>query len=319
MPHYRQMSALYIKPPSPKEKEKNETKASVFPKILFPELNLANLFLPHTDMDKCCLSLNLMSRQMHLNLNKLRADYMRMRTLENEIELLEAEKKTYTAQIAELIKQSDKKKKKDILESSAVKKLIQAGNEIKSREAKIAEDLIPLAEIVNVASLRLPNSLHASTLFLDTISENVASEECFRHVLFDMSTSALQPLKAKMRRDFDHGFDWRALLDDAVIVDGQRVPAKYSRQTAKATVDNSTWSMVKESSIESIQNNRYLVGTYAKLEQAIVDYVNAKIGRLNDSSENMPNFEHIKSVSMFKSALVEGNLCFSSKITNKAV
>lgn len=308
------MSSLYIKPPMPSssnDKSQQKLVESVFPKVLSPELNLPALFVPHDDMDKTSMSLNLTARHMHINLNKMRKDYARMRALEVEIERLEAEKTTYTTQISSLMKQAGSKNKKAALESSAVQELIRAGNEIKSRESKIYEELIPLAEVVNVASLRLPNSLHYATLLLDTISSASVNEDRFRHVLFDVNTQHLDVLKSKMRREFDHGFDWRRLLDDSIEIDGVRHTAKYAPKTTTTTTTSATkWSFVKESSIESIQNNRYLVGTYAKLEQSLVDFVNDKIERLNDSStaaaRSMPNFEHVKGVSMFKSAVIEG-------------
>lgn len=310
------MSSLYIKPPMPSSSsDKSQQKVeSVFPKVLSPELNLSALFVPHDDMDKTSMSLNLTARHMHINLNKMRKDYARMRALETEIERLEVEKTKYTTQISNLMKQGGGgKNKKAVLESNAVQELIRAGNEIKSRESKIYEELIPLAEVVNVASLRLPNSLHYATLLLDTISSASVNEDRFRHVLFDVNTHHLDSLKSKMRREFDHGFDWRRLLDDSIEIDGVRHTAKYAPTTSATK-----WSFVKESSIESIQNNRYLVGTYAKLEQSLVDFVNDKIERLNDSStaaaRSMPNFEHVKGVSMFKSAVIEGKLKKTSYI-----
>lgn len=304
MPHYRQMSALYIKPPMPYSTQKE----SVFPKLLSPELNLSALFAPHEDMDKTSMSLNLTARHMHINLNKLRADFKRMRSLEDQIASLEAEKSKFTTQINNLIKKAGAKNKKATLESAAVQELIQAGNEIKIRENKILEDLIPLAEVVNVASQRLPNSLHYATLLLDTISSGSINDfNRFQHVIFDMNIEHLESLKNKMRREFDHGFDWHRLIDDSVETDdGVRRDAKYTNNGSNTT----KWSFVKESSIESIPNNRYLVGTYARLEQALVDFVHDKIEKLNDKStqtaKSMPNFEHVKSVSMFKSAVIEG-------------
>lgn len=190
--------------------------------------------------------------------------------------------------------------------------MIRAGNDLKAQESKIYEELSPLAEIVNVACLRLPNSLHYSTLLLDTISSLAAAtvhvEDRFRHVLFDMNTPSLTHIKKKMRDKFDgHDFDWRELLADTVEMErGVRISSSDARPHK--------WSFVKESSIESIPNNRYLVGTYARIEQALVDFVHAKIDSLNDHSPDptrlrLPNFEHIKSVSMFKSSVVEGNIC----------
>ena len=51
------------------------------------------------------------------------------------------------------------------------------------------------------------------------------------------------------------------------------------------------------------------MGEYARLEQAIVNYVHEKIEDLNacnTQSELGPLFEHFKSSSMFRSAVVEG-------------
>lgn len=213
-----------------------------------------------------------------------------------------------------LIEEGGIKTKKATLESEEARGLIQAGNDIKTKENQILEELSPLAEIVNVACLRLPNSLHYSTLLLDTLSSTTTATDSdrFRHMLFAMNMDQHEQIKRKMRRDeFDyHGFDWRTLLDDSVEIErGVTIKARYSH--ADDNVTKPKWSFIKESSIESIQNNRYLVGSYAKIEQAVVDFVLDKINRLNDHSNddsrvNMPNFEHVKGVSMFKSAIIEG-------------
>lgn len=108
------MSALYQKLTNPNEKASSAaaSTSSVFPRIVSPEMNLSDLFLDasgvgDSDMEKSALSLNLMARQIHLNLNRLRQDYVRMRALEAEVERLDAEKSVYTTKISKLIKESN--------------------------------------------------------------------------------------------------------------------------------------------------------------------------------------------------------------------
>lgn len=304
VPHYHQMSALYIRPPDPSTSSSRKP-GNIFPKIVTPELNLSGLFLT-SDMDKSSLNLNLLARQVHLNLEKLRKDYLKMRSLEIEIERLEAEKNAFSERINNLIKQGGGvKNRKALLESKEAKEWIKAGNEIKARVNKILEEFLPFAEIVNVACLRLPNSLHFSTLLLDSISPNSLNEDRFKHVLFEMNSQYLDPIKQNIK-NLDHGLDWKNLLDDNVLIDFKQVVPKYAQQIKMTE----KWSYVKESSVDSIQNNRYLVGTYARLEQSIVDYVHFKLNNLNDHSSQDDiighNFEHVKGVSMFKSAVIEG-------------
>lgn len=102
------MSAIYQKLANPNEKARME---DIFPRIITAELSLASLFLlggggGEGDMEKSALNLNLLARHIHLNLNKLRQDYVRMRALEAEIDRFEAEKRVFTDKISSLIKQS---------------------------------------------------------------------------------------------------------------------------------------------------------------------------------------------------------------------
>lgn len=107
MPQYKQMSAIYQKLANPNEKTVKIE--DVFPRIITAELSLASLFRlggGEGDMEKSALNLNLLARHVHLNLNKLRQDYVRMRALEAEMDRFEAEKRVFTDKISNLIKQS---------------------------------------------------------------------------------------------------------------------------------------------------------------------------------------------------------------------
>lgn len=64
------------------------------------------------------------------------------------------------------------------------------------------------------------------------------------------------------------------------------------------------WSLVEKPVCDSGLNNRYLAGSYAKLEQSVADYIYDKINQINNHSNY--SLEHFKSVSMFKSAVIEG-------------
>ena len=75
---------------------------------------------------------------------------------------------------------------------------------------------------------------------------------------------------------------------------------------------SSTLNFIQYASLNATLNLRYSVGAFAKIEQALQDYIYDKLSSLEA-------YEHIKSVSMFKSALVEGcgqNFNDSRKIFN---
>ncbi|CAF0718976.1 unnamed protein product [Brachionus calyciflorus] len=308
VPHYTQKSALYIKPPHPSSTSKDE---SIFSKIVSPELNMDRLF-ETKNIQNSMLNLNLTARHIHLDLDHLQKDYFKMRSLEDQISLLNKEKETISDQINNLVKsKGGTSSKKSTMQSSEAKKLLKSANEIKLKINKILEELIPLQEIVNIACLRLPNSLHYSTLYLHKyhlkreIDRNLfvynddENDENFRPVLFEFNTEAKKLAKNNTSL-LDGTNNWQTVLQDCILIDDQIVPAKYTNKN----LDD--WSFVEQSPIDAVLHNRYLSGTYSKLEQCLSEYFHDKIQGLNSKDSELENFEHIKSASMFKSAIVEG-------------
>lgn len=297
VPHYTQKSSLYIKP----------SEYSVFPKIISPELNMDRIF-DTKNILKSMLNLNLTARHVHLNLVHLQKDYFKMRSLESQKDLLEKEKHQISTQINNLVKsQGGVGSKKKTMQSQAVKNLLKTANEIKLKINSYMEELDPLQEIVNIACLRLPNTLHYSTLYLhkyhlnryldnELFIYNEPMDEQVRSVLFEFNSQGMETIRQRTYL-FDGTNNWQTVLQDSIIIHGKQFTAKYSTKN----LDN--WSFVEQSVIDSVLNNRYLCGTYAKLEQCLNDFFLSQIQGLN---KNQNNFEYIKSTSMFKSALIEG-------------
>lgn len=296
VPHYTQKSSLYIKP----------TEESIFPKIISPELNMDRLF-DTKNILRSMLNLNLTARHIHLNLEHLQNDFFKMRSLEAQIERLKREKDQISDQINNLVKSSGGiGSKKKTMQTEDAKKLLKSANEIKLKINKIMDELVPLQEIVNIACLRLPNTLHYSALYLhkyhlnryldsEIFIHHEPMDEQARSVLFEFNSQTLEKIKHRTYL-LDGCNNWQTILKDSIIIKGKKVIAKYSTKT----LDN--WSFIEQTAIDSVLNNRYLCGTYAKLEQCLSDYFLDKIQQLNKKE----NFEYIKSASMFKSALIEG-------------
>lgn len=163
VPHYTQNSALFIKSPSPSETKVDDP---VFPKIVAPEINMDHLFKSDNIL-KSLLNLNLTSRHIHIDLVLLKQDFLKMRHIETQIDLLNKQKEEISVKINNLVKsKGGQTSKKLTMQTEEAKELIQSGNNIKSQINKLLEQLLPLQEIVNIVCLRLPNFLHFSTLFL---------------------------------------------------------------------------------------------------------------------------------------------------------
>lgn len=296
VPHYTQNSSLYIKP----------SEDSVYSKIISPELNMDRIFATKNIL-KSMLNLNLTARHIHLNLDHLQKDFFKMRSLESQIDLLKKEKDLISNEINNLVKSKGGiGSKKKTMRSQDVKNLLKSANEIKLNINSFLEELSPLQEIVNIACLRLPNTLHYSTLYLhkyhlnryldsDLFIYNEPLDEQVRSVLFEFNSQAMDKLRQRNYL-FNGNNNWQTVLQDSIIIHGKYLPAKYFNKN----LDN--WSFIDQSAIDSVLNNRYLCGTYAKLEQCLNDFV---LGKIQDLNKNQ-DFEYIKSTSMFKSALVEG-------------
>jgi seryl-tRNA synthetase len=293
VPHYKENSALFIARPD----------HSPFPNIISPDTDFDRTFQPE-NMLKSSLNVNLTARYGRLNLIKLKEDYIRMRGLEDRIEVLNQENKLSSAKINKIVKEKGLANRKVTMDSAEVRDLISSGTKRKEEIAKIEQELLPLKEIVTTACLRLPNSLHYSTLFIHNYQQNKSTakkdedtfknvqdtEDCSKMTLFEFNNESMERVKNKVTilNSENH---WKKLLNDSIIVDSKLVKPSYA-----ANLDDN-WSFAEQSSNDL--NSRYLVGAYAKLERALVDYMQEKISSLGC-------FEHIKSASMFKSAIVEG-------------
>lgn len=259
VPHYNEKSALFTK------------FNSVFPKLISPDLDFKAIF--ESETAKSALLFNLNARHMHIDIVKLNHDYAKMANLEQTIQDLDKQKEKISNQVNNLVKNS-KLAKKELHETSGFKRLIREGNQLKEQINEINEKLAPLQEIVKIACLRLPNSLHACTLLHDTHHEHYKQPE----VLFS--------------------------LNDKLI---KRCPVDHWKETFQKKEER---SFVESSStcFEGV-NLKYYTGAYAYLERALTDYIYSKIEVINGkntTNETGHVFEHMKSISMFKSAVIEG-------------
>ena len=291
VPHYKEKSALYIRQQLPSQKT---AQLPIYPRILTPDLDLAKIF-DADNMEKSALSINLNARHVCLDLTRLKADYMLMRQMENKIIELEHEKEHISDQINHMVKANapkDAKSRVSIQKTAEFQALIHRGNEVKLRINQILEELVPIQEIVQIACLRLPNSLHTSSLLVYALQTNnelaklfsgsneLLSEENNSIVLFRLNHELIQKNKSQ------DSIKWKSAL---------------------ATEHN--WSFIEQPHADSVLGNRYLTGEYARLEMALVNYVHAKLTYLNELNKEAnscgPVFEHVKGVSMFKTAIVE--------------
>jgi len=185
-----------------------------------------------------------------------------MNQLTHEIANLEQSKEEVSKKVNSLVKSAGKAAR----QSNEFKELISAGNQLKAQINELLEQLIPLQEIVQIACLRLPNSLHVSSLLVHALQSNtdfrphfslctseneVLSEENSSIVVFRMNEN-----KAKA-----HVVDWRQVLNSG------------------SEAGEAGWSVVEEAN--HVLNNRYLTGEYARLELALVDYVHETLAHLN--------------------------------------
>jgi hypothetical protein len=282
VPQYNCKSALYIRPSL-----KSDQQESVFTRIISPDLDM-NSLLNVKNVLKSPLSANLSARHLNLNLSQLKDDYLKFKNLNDKIEKLNLEKHEISEKMKELVKlKGGIKFKKETMESEEAKKLLNEGNEIKNEINKIMEELIPTEEFISIACLRLPNDLHSSAMFIyfSQINKDLEfdnNDYTNELVLFNLNkqTSRFNQLSSN---------DWKLILKSS---------------GSEKNVLGDKWSFVDKPICESGLNNQYLVGSYAKLEQATVDYIYDRINKLNNHSSN--SFENFKSVSMFKSAVVEG-------------
>jgi hypothetical protein len=262
VPHYSEKSALFTKT------------NSAFPRLINPELNLENIFISK-DINESGLFVNLNARDNQLDLHRLKDDYFKMIKLEKKIKQLNLEKDKISNQVNNLVKSSTSKKK--ISETEEFKKLVIAGNDLKAQINFINEKLMPLSEIVKISCIRLPNSLHASSL-VSNFGNYDQTTDLNLNVIFSFN-------------------------------DDYRLYKKCSINWRHIFKKNKEWSFVENSSTLDSLNAKYYVGEYARLENAIINYVQHKIEFLNDlksSSLTYSAFEHIKSSSMFKTAVIEG-------------
>ena len=105
VPHYREKSALFTKYNLPNESfaESFYRNQPIFPKIIWPELDLKCIFEAE-NMYKSALSINLNARHIHLDLARLKQDYFQMKQMEDSINSLEKQKLEISNTINNLVK-----------------------------------------------------------------------------------------------------------------------------------------------------------------------------------------------------------------------
>lgn len=260
VPHYREKSALFIRQNMPNA---NKSQAPVFPRLFTPELNLKGIF-EEENMYKSALSINLNARHIFLDLERLKEDYLKMKGMEDEINQYEALKDQISNQVNHLVKTVGKQVKN----TEEFKDLIRQGNEIKCKENKILEELIPLQEIVQISCLRLPNNLHISSLLVHALQKNT---DFFAHVS--------SPKSANEFVEENNSVVLFRLNDDTRPLKLKRLDTA-SWKSVLSSADN--WSFIEQSHNDRMLGNRYLTGEYSQLEHAIVDFVYAKLRYLNN-------------------------------------
>jgi hypothetical protein len=261
-------------------------------------------------MLKSSLNVNLTARYGQLNLVKLKEDYTRMRGMEERLETLAKAGKSTATRISNLIKEKGgMANKKKTLESPEAQEIINAISNFKQEMAKVEEELLPLKEIVTTACLRLPNSIHFSTLFIHSYQQGKLnkkesslppandpfkyfhdSEDSSKLTLFDFNHESIKKYRKKVAF-LPSETHWKKLVNDSIVIDSKLIRPRYAASLEE------NWSFVEQASDDL--NNQYLVGSYAKLERALLDYTHDKI-------RSVGCLEHIKSASLFKSAIVEG-------------
>jgi hypothetical protein len=306
---YKQKSSLIVSPFLEKQNEQ------VFPKVISPDVNM-NLIFEVENMLESPMSYNLRARWLHLNLLKLKDDYLRMKRLRTQMNMLISEKEKVTATINDTVRRKLKEnmEKRVIMESDEMKRMIEMVQEIKTKMSTIEPELFEIEEIVSIACLRLPNYLHASSIIASTKAsnkifnkanltmentkntKNLSTNEVENNlIVYFLNCDQLNKVKSKSK--FMTGAaDW----SHTVLIE----PVKKSSQHSSSH----EWSFVQTSSEHLGQTNNFYVGVYAKLEQAIVNYIYDKLNKLNETNDEQSLgqlFEHFKSMSLFKSPVAE--------------
>ena len=285
VPHYKEKSALFI----------TSGGSSPFLKLVSPELDLKCLFEAN-DICKSVLAINLSARHISLDLSKLQTDYYAMKKLEDQVEQLEKEKSLVTSQINKLIKSNLSKLNRDeIFKKEEFITLNAEGTQIKSKVNIIMEKLLPLQELINISALRLPNDLHTTCLLLYATQQNGDSNEFYRNIL-----NSNEFLLDENYNIMLYHLNKKALNKD----ESKLMPENVNW---KSVLSKDCFTAVEDTSNDSILNNKYLVGGYARIEKALMDYLHEKLEHLNKiRNDAYPVLEHFKSASLLKSVMVEG-------------
>jgi hypothetical protein len=281
VPHYEQKTALYIRPKGISSSEPNT--APVFERIISPEI----------DLDKKINSpwlLNMLeARHIHLNVSQLKEDYNVMCSLKSELNLLSKQQEEVSKKVSAIISSKGKltkEQREKALESDEVKQVLEEGKIIKSKYNKIYESYQTLEEIVMLAMLRLPNKLHFSTPMYLLSSKSFFDEnhiDIFEYKM-NLCSEKAEPFKDSNQFDrptrhfFYDEFDCMESIKQKKLIESiNEIPSLN---------DDLNFG------------DKYFTGINVNTEQALVNYFQDKIAPFP--------FEHVKSVSMFKSCVVEG-------------
>ena len=266
VPHYREKSALFIKRNLPNEKNQ----AVVFPRLVTPDLDLKCLF-EVDNMQKSALSINLIARHCQLDLARIKKDYLEMKKLEELLIEFETEKTEVSAKANDLVKSNGKSAR----DTDEFKALIKQGIEIKNKINEILTELIPLQEIVHITCLRLPNNLHVSSLLVHALRSNNDFQPHFLH-------------HDELLSEEDNSIEIFEMNEEKLLNNKSNVDWKSVLSTDK------NWSFIEQSHADSVLNNKYMSGDYAKLDQALVDYVQDRLEYLNNLQTDSKYFDSIQ-------------------------
>lgn len=257
VPHYKEKSSLYV----PSKNVKN--KIPIFPRIFKPEINLKHLFSNTQSLDR-----NLHQRNVLLNLDKLKNDYLKLIDLQQRMSEFDKAKNEISKNIGKFVKKS-KLTREEALKTQEGQDLLVKAQEIEAKIDELNETILPLEEIINIACLRLPNYIHKC----------VPTD--YNHVLFEWNKlDHLKNSNIDLSRDNSIINRWDRVLSDN---------------------PNKKFNAFNNFEEEHEEFGSYLSGKYAKLELAIRNYFISRLELLKS-----PNLEYQKGLSMVKSPIIEG-------------
>jgi hypothetical protein len=146
-------TALYIIENAETQKK---LQLQMFPYLFRPDLS----FLNELFSDLQTFKKNVSSRKLQINIEKMKSEYLQVKSLENEIKKLKMQKETITKRIAEVAKSSKLTSNQDKEIDDEVKNLINQSQDIKFKIDEVNMKFSELKKAFYPNFLHLPNKLH---------------------------------------------------------------------------------------------------------------------------------------------------------------